>query len=77
MKKNKKNHPRGHRISLMVMIQMVLNYSEVHTDIMFVDILVCPLEHRSRTESCNKLSNVDDGLDLEIKTMILCKEKNS
>ena len=66
MKRNKKKSSRGHRISLMVMIQMVLNYSEVHTDIMCVDILTCPLEHRSRTKSCNKSSTVDDGLDLEI-----------
>ena len=77
MEKNKKmNHPRGRRISLMEMIQMVLGYPEVHTDMGFVNIPTCPLENRSGTESSNKSPSVEDGAYLEFKTIILREEKH-
>ena len=53
----------------MEMIQMMLIYSEVTTDIVFIQIQTTPLELRAGSERvCNKKNIVDDGVTLEIES---------
>ena len=74
-KKKKTSHLRGRIISLTEMIQLILKYSEVHTDLTFVNILTYSLEFRKVTERVTKPSTVEDGAYLEIETVIIREEK--
>ena len=58
------------------MIQMIMNYPEVYTDMVFVSIPICPLEFRSGTERCRKLSTVEDNACFEINSIIIREENN-
>ena len=60
----------------MEMIQIILNYPEVHTDTVCANIPTCPLELRSGTELCSKSSIVEDGAYLEIDFIIIREEKH-
>ena len=60
----------------MEMIQIILDYSRVHTDIVFVNIPTWPLELRSGTERCSKSSTIEDGEYLEIDSIII-REKET
>jgi len=60
----------------MEMVQLILKYPEVHTDMIFVNIPTRPLEYRNGTERCHKSSTVEDGAYLEIETVIIREEKN-
>ena len=49
-KKRNKKHPRGRAISLMEQLQVMLNYPQVHTDMVFEIIPTVPLEQRAGIE---------------------------
>ena len=62
MQKNRgKNHPRGRAISLMEMLQVMLNYPQIHTDMVFENIPTVPLEQRSGMECNTKRRERDNG----------------
>ena len=68
-KDKNKNKPKGRVLSLTEMIQMLLLYDKVQTDIFLIHIQTTPLELRARTEKLNKSSNIgDNGTTLEIES---------
>lgn len=68
-------HPRGRIISLMEMIQLMLSYSEVRTDMNFEVIATVPLEQRAGVER-TVFENVDDGIDTSILSKVVREEVN-
>ena len=55
-----KKHPKGRSISLMEMWQVMLGYSQVHTDMVFVSVTTLPLEQRAGVESKSNKEFGDD-----------------
>ena len=55
-----KNHPRGRAISLMEMMQVILEYPEVYTNLVFENICTLPLELRPGIEMIKKENGPDD-----------------
>ena len=45
-----KKHPKGRAISLMEMMQVMLNYHQIHTDMVFENVPTLPLENRAGVE---------------------------
>ena len=56
-KKRGNNHPRGRAISLMEMIQVMLSYPQIHTDMVFENVPTLPLEQRPGVECNNGYGN--------------------
>ena len=59
--KRGKNHPKGRAISLMEMLQVMLNYPQVHTDMVFENVSTLPLEQRAGVE-CKGNRGIDDSI---------------
>ena len=59
--KRGKGHPKGRAISLMEMLQVMLNYPQVHTDMVFESVPTLPLEQRAGVE-CKGNSDIYDGM---------------
>lgn len=61
-------HTKGRAISLMEMIQVMLNYPQVHTDMVFENIPTVPLEQRSGIEckvnESTRVNNLNDGYEI-------------
>ena len=77
-KDRKRNHPKGCRIILMEMIQMLLLYSEVIINMNFIQIQTTPLELGSGSERVCKTNNiVNNGVTLEIEYQEVREEKTS
>ncbi|MGB0404839.1 MAG: hypothetical protein ACPGDB_01450, partial [Fusobacterium sp.] len=87
-KRRDKYHPKGRAISLMEMLQIMLSYPQVKTDMTFEVIATVPLEQRRGVEvnaqlSPNRASSLDienderpDGIDTAIPIHKARKEKN-
>ena len=46
-KSRSKNHPKGRAISLMEMLQVMIGYPQIHTDMVFENVSTLPLEQRT------------------------------
>ena len=79
-KKRGKDHPRGREISLMEMLQVMLNYPQIHTDMVFENIPTVPLEQRAGMECNTKRRELDrgcnDGDELISLIYIIRRENN-
>ena len=79
-KKRGKGHPKGRCISLMEMIQVMLNYPQIHTDMVFENIPTVPLEKWAGMECNTKRGELDrgcnDGDELISLSYIIRREKN-
>ena len=62
-KQRNKDHPRGRAISLMEMLQVMLEYPEVYTNLVFEHIPTQPLELRPGVEVTKKRNNNEDAAD--------------
>ena len=60
-KKRVNHHPKGRAISLMEMLQVMLNYPQVHTDMVFENVPTLPLEQRAGVE-CVANNDIHDGI---------------
>ena len=49
-KQRGKKHPKGRAISLMEMIQVMLSYPQIHTDMVFENVPTLPLEQSPGVE---------------------------
>ena len=79
-KKRDKNHPKGRAISLMEMLQVMLNYPQIHTDMVFENVPTLPLELRAGRE-CNVVknktaeNNCNDGDEIMSLSYIIRQQK--
>ena len=64
--RREKSHATGRAISLTEMLHNMLMYSEVATDLNFIDISTTPLEfrHSSKIYQKNKTNNIQDGSEV-------------
>ena len=76
-KKRGKNHPKGRAINLMEKIQVMLNYPQVYTDMLFESVPTVSLEMRCGTHLKSNNDNCpSDGDDTLPISYIIRQQKN-